>query len=164
MRTVRLNGWQRLWVVLGVVTLSLTLVLFWDNRPTRGEIYRDWALDQWEEVQKSVPKIEYYSKLKEGLKEPTDSGLVMRLNRNAPKARIDSLKSMPKPDSLLIRALEHINTVRPRYEQRLANLTQSQAVYWAKVVGWWAGFMAVLYLAGWSVGWIFRGSFSARSS
>jgi len=164
MRKVWLNGWQRLWLVLGVVTLGLVPLLFSDLAPNREKIYRDWAWDQWEEVKKSVPQFGHYFDFKEDMKEPTDSALVVRLSRNAGILRIDSLKAKPKPDSLLIAALEHINAVRPVYERRLDALTQAQAVYWSKVIGWWFAFMATLYLAGWAVGWVFRGFFPSRSS
>jgi hypothetical protein len=157
MRTVWLNGWQRLWVVVGIVSLVLAVGVVWDLQPTREEIYQQWASDEWGEIQK-IPSLsnKQWWELKAELKEPTDSAIIARLNWNA-KSRLDSLRSKPLPDSALMRALEHANTIRPDYEKRLASFAQARAIYWARVVGRWAGFMALLYLAGWSVGRIYRG-------
>lgn len=158
MGTAQWNGWQRLWVVLGIVTLVLAVVRCWALGPTREEIYREWASDQWGEVGK-IPRLagEAYREFEAGMQEPTDSAVVDRLNLNASPSRIASLKAAPTSDSFLVRALEHVNTIRPDYEKRLASLAEARALFWAEVVGGWAGVMAVLYLAGWSMGWISRG-------
>jgi len=158
-RATKLNGWQRLWVVLSVLSLLIAITFSWDLRPTREEIYQQWASEQWDVIERDHPRVseKSYWQFRQALKESSDSGLVARLNRNAVKSRIDSLKSVPALDSFLIRSLEHVSTIQPKYEQRLARFSQAYVLFWTKVVGWWMGFMALLYLAGWSVGWIVRG-------
>src|SRR5690606_6849109 len=61
----------------------------------------------------------------------------------------------PKPvQRVFSKEIGELNT---KYRARLASLPRDQLIYWLQMFGWWATGSVLLYLIGWTIGWVARG-------
>ena len=135
----RLNGWQRIWVVISACHAALVgglLVLDW---PTKGEIdANDWDAFT---AQYSDP--------------PATAKVTSVLTNEQLKEIVVGNFVTPEVEKKL--TAEEAERVQALHDLRRRNLSQQRrrAVVVAMVV--WGLPMATLYFAGWAVAWVRRG-------
>lgn len=129
LRPVRLNGWQRLWIVLFVGWTVLVALFSYYSFPARR-----WALPSQEWINAASDRA---SASHEELKTFHIEGLVTNI---------------PFPKSLgndeIVRQLD----------EEVSRVLDAQRRDWLEVtIGLWLVPFALLYAIGWSIGWIRRG-------
>lgn len=126
-----MGGWQRLWVVLSVVTAIAVFAERYQSFPT-AESTRSWLLTRasiWLRCD------QFYEDIAAGIKNTATE-----------------CRAYPKE---LVR--ENLTRELKRYQQDLNSLPDSQKWYVARGVGTWLSVSIALYLCGYAIGWIGRG-------
>lgn len=127
---MKLNGWQRLWVVVSVLAALFTTYVAIEYVPTEAEIdssynwRRDWITPERIAGDREVAK---------------------SLGRPSPKTSIAEEVEQKKYE------------LNREYEDSLKALPVDQRIFFLRIVIAWIVFCGVIYLAGWTVGWIIRG-------
>lgn len=154
---LRLNGWQRLWIVVAVLYLPVAVTVVAARLPTRSQIYSSWAdatlqvageelrranqhqWQDWELRERLFPKL-------------TAEELVQKITDGARKTDLNDPTNKVRASYK-----EEILRLESTYRPRLDALSTERA----KLVGWgvlgWAGPLAILYGFGLAVGWVVRG-------
>lgn len=154
---LRLNGWQRLWIVGGALYLLVVAGVVTAVLPTRNQVYNSWAnatLQVAGEDLRSTQKYQWQDwELREHLfPKLTAEELVERITDGARKLDLNDPTNKDRA-----RYKEEILRLESTYQSRLDSLSTEQA----KVVGWgalgWAGPLAILYGFGLAVAWVVRG-------
>ena len=57
----RLNGWQRLWMLMGVLYIIPVAFFTYSNMPKKADIMREWTIDVIELVKKHDDNMTKYS-------------------------------------------------------------------------------------------------------
>ena len=146
---MRLGGWTRIWIVLCVLYAAVVAIFAFDSPPSKTRVQRDWAYAGASAIADGVSRAEssyisaYDVKDKIG---PTDEKAVAWLQQ--------VVKSPRSEQRALAAAVKPINT---QYAARLEQLPQAQVRHWTFALAWWLGGCALLFIAGWTIGWVFRG-------
>ena len=154
---LRLNGWQRLWIVVAVLYLAVAAAVVKARLPTRSQIYSSWADATLQVAGEELRHLQRYqwqdSELRERLfPKLTAEEIVQKITDGARKTDHDDPTNKDRA-----RYKEEILRLESMYQSRLDALSTEQA----KVVGWgvlgWAGPLAILYGFGLAVVWVVRG-------
>lgn len=139
-----LNGWQRIWIVISVLTLIPTVLLAVSNMPDAESTNRTFA-DKL--IQKSLELSEFKGygvlDIRSAYRDMTDEEFIERVitkhGKKMDEAGI-SYKNL---------VTEHADTLR--------DLKKTQIILVTQYLSAWASILGVLYAFGWSVGWIRQG-------
>lgn len=163
----RLGGWQRLWVLVGAVYLAVVVAIAWTTLPDAA----------------SVPhNASFYSRLPSEIQEHI---LNTKVDATKERAFIKEAKGIPDVDTVEM-PNGHILIFRKDLSRtvgdRVADLhlqTAAANAYWGEVENylprkrishlmlalmWWLLPMVLLYVLGWSFGWVYRGFKEHRSA
>lgn len=139
-----LNGWQRLWVVIGLIFLLLTGLLLIEDIPTQEKVYRSWANET----------IEHTLKLEE-FKSLSLWQVRSKYSDYSDQVIIEKIQyKFGAKDGEYALDFSAINT---NHQSQLNNLFQNQIKSVGKYLDIWAIVMGVIYVLGWLVGWVIRG-------
>jgi hypothetical protein len=154
---LRLNGWQRLWILVAVLYLPAAAAVVATQFPTTSQVYSAWADAALQVAGEDLRRTQQHQwqdwEIREHLfPKLTDKELVQKLTEGARKT---DLNDPMKKD--LTRYKEKILQLESTYLPRLDALSTERV----KVVGWgvlgWAGPLAILYGLGLAVAWVVRG-------
>lgn len=139
-----LNGWQRIWIVLGVLFMLFPGLPLINEIPTEDDIYRSWA----NESIKLTLTIKEFKKLslvniRDLYKDITDQEIISKVQGKF-------------SDSTQGYNLD-FSSINKEYESRMDDLLYSQVLSIARYLGIWLVVMIAIYIFGWSIGWIIRG-------
>jgi len=59
--TLKFNGWQRLWIVFGIIYLIIVTVGMVIDTPSQTKVYENWSLDLIRWSIKNNPKMKNFS-------------------------------------------------------------------------------------------------------
>jgi hypothetical protein len=154
---LRLNGWQRLWIVVAVLYLLVAAGVVAALLPTRSQIYGSWADAALQVAGEDLRRTQQYPWQEWELRELlfsklTAEELVQKITDGARKMDLNDPTNKDRA-----RYKEEILRLESTYRPRLDALSTERA----KVVGWgvlgWAGPLAILYGFGLAVAWVDRG-------
>lgn len=155
---MRLNGWMRLWVVIGVLWAIPVALLGYELRPKLDQIKSSWVYEATDEIAASASAIEGQNipgyRIREGVREqyPTDDLAIAWLQQVAAKPKLSQASYSYR-----------VGNINWKYEQRIKAHPAEVRAYILKVfLVWLIPLLAVLAL-GYATGWIWRG-FRPRSS
>jgi hypothetical protein len=182
--TMRLNGWQRLWVVVAFLYLPVVATGGWFAWPRDDEVRwrwneaRDPLLLSVETVTKPpsprtdryVDAVETLRAIREEEGRPRPPSRLLTVpstssrHRDEPRSIRVFFGTEDTDEEMIAAAVRRErelalkeDEVDTRFETELAQLPAARM----NVVGWafatWALPLLVLYLLGWAIGWVFRG-------
>ena len=142
---MKLNGWQRLWIVISVLLLFPTIYLSYITRPTKELILNDWSGHIIEFAVNHDPALSSYK--------PWEIAYTYR--------------DIP-PDQLVEKILRDYVTKHPEfklevdsinniYRNKLEELTISSCMHIIEMLGIWIGLSLFLYLIGITFSWVRQG-------
>lgn len=139
-----LNGWQRIWLVLGVVSLLLSGVFLIGKIPSESDIYHSWVSETIE-LTLTLDEFENLSiwDVRKAYSHISDEIIIQKVQ--------GKFSNSNEGYSL------NFADVNKKYETRLHNLFKSQALILFRFLGAWIIVMLAIYVFGWSIGWIARG-------
>jgi len=142
---MKLNGWQRLWVLFSVLWLIVVMGFTVATLPKESQILDRWAYATLEKIRDSDESLKKYSMwdLEKAYADIPREELIEKA-----QAKYSSSEKGLKID------FERINK---RYKNQLGELTTNQAKSAGLGVAVWLGTILVVYILGWSVGWVIRG-------
>ena len=128
----RLNGWQRLWVLVSFLLGAVAIALIVDSIETESQ------LTTWYKAEKAMQSME----------------IEHIQNR---EAGIEPRSIYETSDKTLAQRDERSKETEQRYQLDLLGLPGKQFKHVATGVGIWLGICASLYVMGWLIGWVYRG-------
>jgi len=147
MALLKLNGWQRLWVVVSLLYLIAVVIFTIALMPKRSDRQQVWVSQTINAVRVVDKSVDYPYEVRNAFKDLSDDELVRRLQAKYSKA----------PYNLEFRSIDE------RHEKSLQDLSKDQAKSMGLGLLAWIVPSVVLYMLGWSIGWIYRG-FQSRSA
>lgn len=147
---MKLGGWMRTWIVLSVLLGVFVALIAYDGRPTRDRIVREWYGAASEVIAEKITAAEDQYV-------PPDKVRDAYFNASEREnlERLKKFETAPSEKAKLFSA--DVGRINQLHEKKLESLPRSAAIYWAQVFGWWLAICALLFLAGWTIGWVIRG-------
>lgn len=147
---VRLNGWQRLWMVVSVLSLVATLTIVFSELRDADQI--DDAAFHAQRLAKEVTVVEI-----------AGIGTVTFPNDLTTEEISSHVKrGMSTSPPTVLTIAKQLRELRAKREAALASAknrlarSENQRT-WVYGIGGWLAFVGALYLFGWAVGWVLRG-------
>ena len=136
---IKLNGWQRLWVVLSIIYFVIVVgftFLLWS---TESEIENSWVYSL---IDKTKDPNDHSYEIRDAYKDISDKELIRRIN-----AKYSSNKDYK----------EILNTINLKYQSEVQSLWKKQFRAIAIALMAWLLPIAIVYLLGLCFGWIYKG-------
>lgn len=143
----KLNGWQRLWIL--IISLYLTFVLYFASIsfPNKSDLYREWAysiLDLEKKHDKSINSLSNWeireAYTKKGI---TDEKFIERLKE----------KSIEKPPDYQSEFAE----IEKKHSAKIIKLKGKQIRYTVNALLIWFLPSSLIYILGISIAWVYKG-------
>lgn len=147
---MQLGGWTRILIVLSIALAAMVAAMAYGSAPTREQTLSAWYGEASEVLSNRIRGTEG---------EYVSPSVVRSSYFNATEQEnIDLLRTLAKgtTERSKLSAVE-IRSVNAKYESELKNLTARKAAYWGKAFLIWVSVVLLLFLSGWSVGWVIRG-------
>ncbi len=136
---MRLNGWQRLWVVVSTITIVITSIFIYEGLPIKNEIEKEWAYSLLEIVKKPN---EIASLILDAYKDLSSINLVQKITAKY------GIKKEYKED---------LSSLNSPYKNKIKKLVIKRTEYIINYLILWGVFIGILYLLGFAIGWIYKG-------
>jgi len=155
---MRLGGWLRLWVVLGVLWGLLVAFVAYDSRPKIESVRSAWIYDATEAIAAKVTEAEgqhvsgYEVRDSFGKKYPTSEQMI---------AWLEQIERKPKLSQVIFR--DEVIAINAEHRRKLAEHPSDVRVYALKAFLFWLTPLLFVLALGYSIGWVWRG-FRPRAS
>jgi hypothetical protein len=136
---IKLNGWQRLWVVLSIIYFVIVVGFSFASWPTESNIENSWVYSL---IDKTKDPNDYAYQIRDAYQDISDKELIRRIN-----AKYSSNQNYK----------EILNTINLKYQSELQSLWKEQFKTIAIALMAWLLPIAIVYLLGLSFGWIYKG-------
>jgi hypothetical protein len=147
---MKLGGWTRIWVVLVVLYAALVTFVAYSIRPTLDQTYQQWFGSASGAIAAAI------SKQEDTL--VTQFDVQERLLGKSRQESVAWLRQVAKSPTQAQRAFSvQVGRINAEYGNKVAAFPEQERLFWLKALGWWLVGAALLYLLGWSVGWVARG-------
>ncbi len=136
----RLNGWQRLWLLVSVIYFLLVVSLTALLLPKKSDYLRTRVYDTINLIIKNIPELRgsYAYQIRDAYPELSDDDVVKRIHSKF-KGQVD------------------FSSIEDEYNARLAKLPSAQAEAFGIGFLFWIVPVALTYLLGWAIGWVIKG-------
>ncbi len=145
----KMNGWQRIWLVLSIISaISGTVVIFFEM-PTQARIDRRYVYEVIDHVKRYDDSLSGESRweIRDAYKGISDRELLDRLH----KKKANEGAPPGWKDSILL-------DIDNEYKKETEKLSKDQfELIGGCFLGWAIITMIAVYMLGWAVGWIYRG-------
>ncbi len=141
----KFNGWHRLWVLVSVCLLLPTIYLSYISRPTKAPIHEDWVRDILEYLVIHEPSLANH--------DPVE--LAQKYREIPNEQLVDKILSNYVPKHPALKA--GVDSVSQIYRDKLDQFATQTLVHFLTALAIWFCFMSAVYLAGASIGWVYRG-------
>jgi hypothetical protein len=136
---LKLNGWQRLWVVLGIIYFAVVVAFTFSVWPSESKIENSWVYSL---IEKTKDPNDYTYQIRDAYKDISDKELIRRINAKY------SLNQDYK---------EIVSSINLKYQGELQSLRKEQIKTTAMALIIWLLPVAIVYLLGLSIAWIYKG-------
>ncbi len=147
---MRLGGWFRVGIVLSALYALLVSFIAYDSRPRLAYLESTWFSEAADVIAESVSKAENNGvssyKVREALLKEGNSENV---------AWLEKVASSPSENQKKFSSA--IAAVNERNKAHIAALPAAQREHWLLSFAWWLGGTLLLFGAGWTVRWVYRG-------
>lgn len=147
---MRLGGWSRLGVVLSILYAALVGLFAYDGRPRLEYLQTAWFDEAAEVIAKSISKAEG----KEVQTSLVRETYLKEWNIETLAWLEGVAKSPTERQRLFSEAIARVNE---RHKAELLSFPVQQRAHWLFAFAWWAGGTLLLFVGGWSLGWVYRG-------
>jgi hypothetical protein len=152
-----MNGWQRLWITIGIIYLLIVIVITWSYFPTLNGIYEKWYIEDYLCYSESKSKnyIEF-KKENSNLDYPQLIELVVKTYSANQNTKSDPCSSSDNPfirDNPFMIGEE----TRNKYEGQLKSLSGEQAHILIMAFFIWLVPMVLIYLLAFLIRWVYQG-------
>jgi heme/copper-type cytochrome/quinol oxidase subunit 2 len=144
---MKLNGWQRLWVVISIIIFVVAVFFTFEHYPKKSEIYSTWANETIEVVKKPG---EHSFLIRMAYKDYSDEELIEKLHE----------KYAEKNASTKVK----FDEIDKKYKNDLDNLPSQQTKHILICLTVYLCLIICIYVFGWSVGWVYRGFKSKQAN
>jgi hypothetical protein len=140
-----LNGWQRLWVLIGLIAFVSTMFFSYSTRPTRRAIYNEW----------SGRIIEFAVNNDPTLTEQKPWEIAQAYKDVPPELLVEKLTGqyLSKHPDFKTR----VDEIGAPFNKQLKRFPITCAQHYIFGFLAWLIFMGALYLCGSAIGWVYRG-------
>ena len=148
----KLNGWQRLWVLLAALYLVPVAIFTIPELPTESSIRREWAYDLLEALRRHdlIPgSTSDYRR--EVFKDADDEEVIDKVHK-----AVSIMRKEDKEKKLAV-LVNEIGTLEKQYQDRLSGLLLRQLAIIGIGILFWLMPAVFVYLVGVGVGWVYRG-------
>lgn len=147
---MRIGGWSRLGIVLSALYGVVVAFIAYDSRPRLEYLQSTWFSDASEVIAQAISKtdgreVQPYE-VREALFEDGNTETV---------AWLEKVATSPSENQRLFSA--EVARVNEKHRVLIAALPDRQRDHWLLSFAWWAGGTMLLFGAGWTVRWIYRG-------
>ena len=149
---MRMNGWMRLWIVLGVLWAIPVALLGYDMRPKLDHINSSWVYEATDEIAarisaKEGQEISGY-RIREAIRErhATDELVIDWLQQMAAKPKLSQTTYA-----------ESVQKINQKYRERISGHPAELRAYAFKAFLVWLAPLLTLLALGFATGWIWRG-------
>ena len=149
--TIKLGGWQRLWVLAAVVYLLMVAGVTWSTWLAPASVVHEYSFysrltpDARTRILNSQVKVENEQAFIQDARSAKDAELVEMPNGHVLVFR----KDLPRADAEASAQAYWATVERTAYDKRLAHFAQA--------VAWWAIPLALIYALGLAARWTYRG-------
>ena len=147
---MRLGGWARLGIVLSALDGVSVAVVAYDSRPRLEYLQNLWFGDASEVIATAISKAEG----KEILPSQVREALLKDGNTENP-AWLEKVATAPSENQKLYSV--EVARINEKHKAIIAALPAQQRDHWLLAFMWWAIGTSLLFGAGWTVRWIYRG-------
>lgn len=143
---MKLNGWQRIWIVCGVIIFAIVCFFTVLTFPKKSDITSRWVYETISVVKKPH---EYSYEIREAYKDYDDIQLIEKIHKKKYESEHDGFYY-----TIYKARFEEIDS---RYNAELKGLPVSQIKHILTALAVYLCIMLAIYGLGWSIGWIYRG-------
>ena len=147
---MRIGGWTRIGVVLSVLYGAFVAFIAFDGRPRLAYKESAWLSDAADAIAEALSKTENQkvqsSEVSEALLKGSSAENVAWLE----KVAVSPSENQKKFSAQVAKVNEKHKTI-------IATLPSEQRTYWLLALAWWLAGVLLLFAAGWSIGWVYRG-------
>lgn len=153
---MRLNGWQRIWVVIAGIFLLLIASIALYELPNEHEIYESYAKDTLD-LLKARYKNPYMRS--ENVKDVNFDFLERSYHSLKWSYPDHTHKQIAEALQKKFSAIDDMNfsEINARYEKKIAELPKKRINYLIRGAGIWLLVIGSIYLVGWLIAWIIAG-------
>lgn len=161
---IKVNGWQRLWILLGILYLIIVIFCTISLWPSKKGIFKEWRLATINIVKGDN---EYSYKIREQYNDIPDKELIVRIQKEyAPKyitsdfqTKIASVKgkAIRLTDLLEWAKAEKIVKINIKYQNKIDSLFINQLKTIGLALACWVIPLLVLYAFGLGITWVIGG-------
>lgn len=153
---IRLNGWQRLWIVVAILYAFLVLAIATTEYPNRSRIDDAWARQVIATIESAIAselKIGYVNvRDKDDFRNKSDIEIAERFSKGAYEIRKDG-----DATSYQIHAAQLVKELNEKRTHDLEGLPTERAKFLGIAFLSWAIPLLAIYLIGVMVAWVIRG-------
>ena len=147
---MHIDGWSRLGIVTSILYGCLVLVIAMDSRPRLEYKKSAWFSDASQAIAEVLSKSEnkevHGYQVREALLKGTDEENMSWLEKVA-----------TSPSENQRKFAAQVAQVNRKYKLEISDLPSETTNYWLLALGWWVGGTTLIFLAGWTIGWVYRG-------
>lgn len=136
---IKLNGWQRLWIVFSLIYLAIIILFTWTTWPTKKQIENLWVYSTIDAIKEPN---DYSYQIRESYKDISDRELIKKIN--AKYGEIPGFK-------------EKLNEIDIKYQKKIQSLGNERLKNVRIAFMAWSIPLVILYLLGLAIGWIYKG-------
>ncbi len=143
----KLNGWQRLWILVVCIYLLLVIFVSWSSFPQKSPILQDWAIAVLELEKRYDPSItnldSWRIRFKYSEKGITDEQFIKKLKENSAQK-----SSQYKLD---------FQAIEKQYRKKMDDLYSKRIEHIGNSILFWVLPSIFLYFLGVAIGWVYKG-------
>ncbi|UFN68459.1 hypothetical protein LN249_08985 [Vibrio alginolyticus] len=148
---MKLGGWQRLWLVVVIISGFTASYVAFETRPQISTIEKEWIRSASDVIAEKISdeesrEVTGYSIQVNLFENKTDAEIIAWLN----KVEINP----SSPQRVFSSAVKEINE---KFQLQVDELPYRQKDHFTTIAMWWFAVLILIYVLGWSIGWIVRG-------
>jgi hypothetical protein len=147
---MRLGGWSRLGIVISALYGVLVTFIAYDARPRLERLEDAWFAEAAAVIADAISKDEGTEFSQYDIRDA-----LLKKGRSENTAWLERVATTPSEKQKLFSLA--IKQVNEKYKALIAELPDRQVEYWLLALALWAGGTLLLFGAGWTVRWIYRG-------
>lgn len=147
---MRIGGWSRIGIVLSVLYGVLVAAVAYDGRPRLEYKQAAWFSQAADVISEVLTKVEGQEvradQVRKGLLAGTNSENATWLEKVATSPSENQKKFSTQ-----------VAIVNQKHEAAILSLQSEQTMYFLLALAWWFGGVLLMFVAGWSIRWVYRG-------
>src|SRR4030066_2189531 len=147
----RLNGWQRLWMLMGVLYIIPVAFFSYSNMPKKADIMREWTIDVIELVKKHDDNMTKYSTIDvlNSYSDMSYDNIILKIRSKATGKTKSHFKNLIADAEFQI--------IEDWHRVKLESLLSDQLKIISYGIIFWLVPLGLIYLIGMGIRWVYEG-------